>query len=698
MPEQIVSQDGILPANDEEQMQKIQEFEMFRQRYPKEIAFEEDRQQQLAEMVLLDYQISEDARKKKSEDGMSWEEKMALLVAKWEGIRKPKNKPFKGCSNKTMRLVTGIEQTMHSQILGSVWSNGRVTFKPGEETDIERVKRTNKFMEWVVNVGIKAYDVLDDYIHSCTKLGLGVFKYAAKMDVQYVPRKIQGTVEFYPMPHFTTEVIAVSIDSLYLQPNCTTLHGIQPIIHKIEYTNFEIEQAMNTGTFLDKREKLTKYATNAVGDVKDTLGPVAAAEQEADKRAKIDARVRNYPLVILEWYGLADVGDPRGPQECVIWVEQKSRTYLSGKLLRSIYPRNRRPFIGRPCIKRSTDVLGVGYVELVYPLSDEIDALYNQANDMNTLDVMPSGFYSPTSGFDPDKVELGPNVWLPVEQPVQNVYMPTRAHNTEKFVMMIRSVMEFVERLSAASSYSMGKEDEMVGGTGSATRTNQIITHGEIRLGPILRRIASGWTELLTELYFLYYAFAPIGYAERIVGEDGTALFPNQTLQDSFLNEADAYCVPDMALAGAQAQRDLAMWIYTNFSQHPLVLADVGRLWEVAHTVLDAMAHGSIDIESIIGPKPGSNVDMQLVNIENTRMLQGEMVQVNPTDIHIQHLQGHAMITQGRQLPPEIVQIITLHIMEHRKALEMAVAKTLGVKTIGAEGNEGKPPKIALPA
>jgi len=342
-----------------------------------------------------------------------------------------------------------------------------------------------------------------------------------------------------------------------------------------------------------------------------------------------------------------------------------------------------------PCMKRGSQLLGIGYVELAKPLSDEVDAQFNQANDANTLDIMPSGFYHPTSGFDPDKVELGPNVWLPVENPVQNVYMPTRNRNTEKFMMIIRTVMMFVERLTAASSYQMGKEDELVGGTGSATRTNQIVAHAEIRMGPIMRRVASGWSQLLTELYYLYYQNAPAGYAERIVGETGAPLFPNMALQMNFLEEADAYCIPDMTLTSTEAQQKLAMWVFDTFSVHPLVITNIQRTWQVANEVLVAMKHP--DPDSVIGPNPGVNPDLEVINIENTRMLQGEMLPVNPTDIDIQHIPGHMGMLQTRELPAEIRQIIGAHVALHQQRLQGKLKTALGGPEDGQKTGAAQP-------
>jgi hypothetical protein len=676
----------------EEQLLQIMEFEQKREEYPLEIFLEEEDQQRAVEIVMKDYDVADQARKhkdtKKNQLAASWEDKMEMILESWEGIRRPKTKPFTGCSNKTMRLTTAIEQTMYSQILGAVWAGGKVDFRPGERTDIENVRRTNKFMEHEAQTTLNLYDALDDYVHSCTKLGTGVFKYSWKIDEVYVPQQVMnpetGRPEsvFMPTSKQHPQVIVVPIDALYFQPGSQKIEGPHPVIHKIDLPVTQVQEAIQKRSFLDKGEQLK----NAVGTQMNTddLGPLDKIHESAELRAKYDARMRNFPLQVLEWYGRLDVGDPRGPQECIVWIDGKTRTYLSGKLLRTLYPRNKRPFISRPCIKRGSSIFGVGYVELTKPLADEIDALYNQSNDSNTLDVMPSGFYHPTSGFDPDKVELGPNTWLPVENPVQNVYMPVRSHNTEKFVMMIRNVMEFVERLTAASSYLMGKEDELKGGTGSATRTNHIVAHAEIRLGPIMRRIASGYTELLTELYYLYYFYAAPGYAERLIGENGEQLFPGMSMRDNFLMQADAYATPDLNAGSKDAQRELAMWVYSTFSQHPLVLADPGRLWEVANEVLVSSGHP--DPLRIIGPKPGSNFDQELINMENTALIQGKPVPVNPTDIDMQHLQGHMLVLQSRDLPEQIKQLITMHITAHQQKLEAIMKQALGVQ--GEDGNE----------
>jgi hypothetical protein len=269
--------------------------------------------------------------------------------------------------------------------------------------------------------------------------------------------------------------------------------------------------------------------------------------------------------------------------------------------------------------------------------------------------------------------------------------MPVRSHNTEKFVMMIRNVLEFVERLTAASSYMMGKESELVGGTGSATRANYIMAQGEARMGPILRRIAGATNELITELYYMYWQNAPIGFAERIVGQDGTSLFPNLELRENFLEEGDVYNSPDITMSSREAQQQLAMEVFTLFSKHPLVMVNIQRLWQVAYDFLDKRGHP--DPESIIGPKPGTNIDMAVINVENTRMLQGEVFGINPTDIHVQHITGHAQMLQSNpQMPPEIQQILGQHINMHQQALAQQIGQPMmrPGESKNDKGNTGK--------
>ena len=59
------------------------------------------------------------------------------------------------------------------------------------------------------------------------------------------------------------------------------------------------------------------------------------------------------------------------------------------------------------------------------------------------------------------------------------MYFPNFDIPTERLINAIRLVLEFIERLTAASSYVMGKESEIVGGSGTATRTNAILQNAE---------------------------------------------------------------------------------------------------------------------------------------------------------------------------------------------------------------------------
>jgi hypothetical protein len=174
----------------------------------------------------------------------------------------------------------------------------------------------------------------------------------------------------------------------------------------------------------------------------------------------------------------------------------------------------------------------------------------------------------------------------------------------------------------------------------------------------------------------MYWQNAPMGFAERIVGQDGTSLFPNMELRENFLEEGDVYNSPDITMSSREAQQQLATQVFTMFSTHPLVMTNIQRLWQVAYDFLDKNGHQ--DPESIIGPKPGTNIDMAVINVENTRMLQGEVFGVNPTDIDVQHIPGHAqMLKTTPGLPPEIQQIIMQHINMHQVKLAQAVGQPM---------------------
>ena len=104
------------------------------------------------------------------------------------------------------------------------------------------------------------------------------------------------------------------------------------------------------------------------------------------------------------------------------------------------------------------------------PLAEEIDAIFNQITDANTLSVLRPGFYDPSGNLQPQNITLAPNKLIPVSNPQQSVYFPDIAIPIERLLVAMRGVLEFIERLTAASSYVMGKESEIVGGSGTATR------------------------------------------------------------------------------------------------------------------------------------------------------------------------------------------------------------------------------------
>ena len=91
------------------------------------------------------------------------------------------------------------------------------------------------------------------------------------------------------------------------------------------------------------------------------------------------------------------------------------------------------------------------------------------------------GFYDPNSDYSPDEHVAKPRAMYPVTNPQQNVFFPEINIPIERLLNAIRLVLEFVERLTAASSFMLGKESEIAGGSGTATRTQIIASSAETR-------------------------------------------------------------------------------------------------------------------------------------------------------------------------------------------------------------------------
>ena len=681
-----------------------------------QIAIDEDTQTSLTEAILSDYDSAQEHRNKQEYGNdskgatltfITWLEKLKRI---YSGYREAKTVPWKFSSNRSLRIATAILEMIHARLFPAVWNESLTRWRPGETTDTPKVERIEKFMSWWVRVWAPLRDFIDGWCKytagfgdSLSELSWCVEEYDSGQveetpvtDEMGMPLTNQDGTPAVQQTRLMNRVEKTKV-KLYPKENFMFLKGssdIQqdPVLIDEEILYKDLEAMERKGQAVNIAEKLSKHI----------IVPEPTKAKDDNERERIKRiRMRNVPVKIVRWYGHYDV-DGTGSEESVrIIVSKDFRIYLGGVRMRDITKSGKRPleyskyssYADRP-----DEMQGQGILEMVRELAEEVDACFNQLTDGNTLSVMRPGFFDPSGDLDVDAITIAPNKMIPVTNPTQNVYFPPFEINTDRLINAIRLVLEFIERLTAASSYVMGRESEIVGGSGTATRTNAIVQSADIRFQQPAERMKASAARIVTRILDLIQLNIPPGMETRVLGEKGEPLFQSNELTDQGISgQFDAYIADDPSMGSKQTERELASMLYSLLLQNILVGTDPIKIYKLTADLLKAYGKDPLEY---LGPAP----DVDLIDEpedENTLMLQGDFARVRPniTENHILHIQKHMELLNSPSLQmlgqtaPALVQQVVAYaqqqISEHQMMLQ-TMTKLISSMGGGQSKNGGK--------
>lgn len=688
-----------------------------------QIPIDADMEKFLVESVIEDYKNAETARenKKYGKDNngveFTYDTKNKKLNDIYYGNREPKSVPWKNCSNRSMKIAMAIVEMLHARMFPATWNEDLIRWRPGERNDKKNVDRINKLMDWWIRVHTKMRNFFDKW----TKLEIaygdvlveGAWEVETydKGDVTETPITDEFGIQLYEkngspsvsrQKKFRTEertrVDIIPRANVFLQEGQTELNK-SPVVIKQKWTFSDLETMENEGKAVNINEPLHESKTLRQLYM-ERLDASCSSSNLQNVETMKEVKLQSTTIDVIKCYKKIDI-DRDGFQEDIrIIVDPLNRIYLGGVYVKDITKSGKRPL----CFTKINDLLdtpdileGYGYLEMVLPLAEEIDAIFNQITDSNTLSVLRPFFYDNGGSLIPQNITLAPNKGIPVPDPQRNVFIPDIQIPTERLMLALRGVLEFIERLTGASSYVMGKESEVVGGSGTATRTQAIVSAAEQRFAIPAERLRTGAAKILTIVLDLLQKNIPPGLETRILGEDDEPIFKgNELTEEGITGEYDAYLLEDAAMGSMDVQRQLAVFLYQTLMQNPLVATDPVKIYRETANLLRSFRE---DPEEHLGPEPDEK-DTDTPEDENTLMVQGQFSRVQPilTENHFEHIMKHQQLMESPTmfiLSPEEAQIIAqfnqMHIQQHMMMLQqlMMLQSKFGAGAGGKGGQSG---------
>ena len=678
-----------------------------------QLPLSEGMQESLVQIVMEDYHSAKDARdnreygKTSKGEKFNFERWMKALRDLYTGEREPKEVPWKYCSNRSLKIAAAILDLLHSRMFPAIVNEDLTRWRPGELTDVPKVERISKFMKWWVWVHSALRQAFDIWVKLTIGYGDSLTESFWKVKVRESGEAMQEPVidpttgqpsidpaTGQPMMQNvvalereeTTDSRVYLRDQFLLQKNSMDIES-EPVVIEEEFPYRDLEMGEMEGKFTN----ISTLLRNKIPFQEPVTGTVSDQERESLR----DIRIRNFPVKLIKEYLNFDADGDGFPERVRVYISEEYEIYLGGVKVRDLTKSGKQPltyakFDNR--IDKAHENYGEGVLEKIRELSEEIDAIFNQMNDGNTLSLMMPGFYDPGGDIDAPALKIAPNKITPVSRPQENLFFPTINVPTDKLILAIRMVLEFIERLTAASSYVLGKESEIVGGSGTATRTQAIVQSAEQRFSIFAERLREGAARIITQHLDLVQLNIPPGLETRVLGEKGEPLFgENELTQEGISGKFDAYILLDPSMGSKQAERDLASMFYSLLLQNVLVGTDPVKIYKVTADLM--RAYGK-DPEEYLGPEPDFD-QIDSPEDENTLVIQGDFARVkaNIAENHILHIKVHQDLMNSPSLaglPPhlmaEVQTFMQQHIQEHTMMMQIMIGM---MKKFGSGGGEG---------
>lgn len=227
---------------------------------------------------------------------------------------------------------------------------------------------------------------------------------------------------------------------------------------------------------------------------------------------------------ILEAHLEVDVNKDGLNESIIVWVDNQSGKELRATYAHRVNRGGKRPFVNAEFIPREGHGYAMGLLELIHPISVELDMIHNIKVDIGMMAAMPIGFYRAATGLDPVKLKIKPGDLIPVDDPASHVFFPNLGDRSGFFKDEEALLLQHVERLTAINDINtatLGRQ----GAARTATGVSQLVAENSANLDIFIKRMQRAWKQVLRLMWSMLQQRLPDGTEFRITGRDGKEYF-----------------------------------------------------------------------------------------------------------------------------------------------------------------------------
>lgn len=488
-----------------------------------------------------------------------WDE---FLVSSAEG-------PFQQSSSLHIPMPLTTVKTTHARFMQALLGiDPPFNTKPRNPASVERAELVQGVMDYTLkswannHQGVTAS--LDDWLWDWVTTGVGLLKirwdrqYTRFRDIEEVP--VPSRPEFFVDENgLETMLPTVLIEEQEVTREKLTFEG--PVTERVnpedllitggnspQNADSVIQEVRNNASELNSLADQGIFDREVVNEILRS-GPDSMTNEQTDNikqqrllnagRADFDSNAKLDQYRILEAYIKADIDGSGINSDIVLWVHKRSGKVLRATYLYRMNKAGQRPFFKIDFLKRPNQDYGIGLVEMLHPLSVEMDAMHNMRIDFGILSTMPFGFYRPSSSIDPEVIQFEPGSLIPVDNPATDVVFPNLGNRTSFGLQEESSLQLMVERLTGISDLALGVQTSTQGAARTATGARALLGEQNINLDVFLRRLNQGWKQALEFLFHMLQENIPKGLSFRVTGESGNDYWAQIQGKDDLVGDFD---------------------------------------------------------------------------------------------------------------------------------------------------------------
>lgn len=594
-----------------------------------------------------------------------WLNRQEVFLSDWdEFLESTAEGPFNGSSSLHIPMPLQVAKTMHARYLQAILGvEPYFNLKARREDSLDRTAMVTDLMHYALkdwcNYQRGVDEAVDLWIWDWVTVGSSILKarwectyerfvdVVQEMDIRFVPQmQADGTRIMQPV--MQPREVEKKVTKKTFEGPCLEHKNTEDIILIGGGGDPQMADAVLESTFLTASELWTladrKIFRSSIAEevIRSGADYVAGTTQSSIKERRMenngkamldtDADLDRYE--VLEAYLRTDVDGSGINSDIVVWVHKKSRKLLRATYLRRINRAGERPYFKIDFHKRAGQDYGIGIIEMVHPLSKEMDAIHNLRLDYGMISTMPFGFYRPTSSIDPTIVELEPGALIPVDDPQRDVYFPNLGNRTAFGFQEEAALQTMVERLTGVNDMLLGNLSGAQGATRTATGARALLGESNTNLNVSLRRLGRGWRQALQYMLHMLQQRIPKGLSFRVTGESGNDYWRYIQSQSDIQGDFDFEVSNNSENSNPSIQQEIATQVL-QLALNPLLIqtgiVSQGNIYEAVKSHLKAQ--GVKDFARYITKPPEWQTTLT-PETEANRILRGMPVPVTPEMDH----------------------------------------------------------------